>query len=341
MSAVVDRMGPAVEVAGLTKAYGGRAVVRDLSFRIAPGEVFALLGPNGAGKTTTVEIVEGYRRADQGTVTVLGADPARAGRDHRARVGLMLQGGGGIEPRMTAREVIGLHARFHAAPRDPDELLAMVGLSGASRTRFRRLSGGERQRLSLALALVGRPAVAILDEPTAGMDVEARAATRELLRGLRDEGSAVLLTSHDLADVERVADRIAIIDRGRLIAAGSPDELTAAASPTLRFRLASPLTAGDIAALGDRLSSGPGGVHAEVVDDGGSGRYRVLGLEPTPAAVATLAAWLEAKRVLVLELRAGGGSLEERYLELIGSAADVEENAAAVGVPSSRTDVAS
>jgi len=117
MSAAVDRTGPAVEVAGLTKAYGDRTVVHDLSFRIAAGEVFALLGPNGAGKTTTVEIVEGYRRADDGTITVLGADPAKAGRDHRARVGLMLQGGGGIEPRMTAREVVGLHARFHAAPR--------------------------------------------------------------------------------------------------------------------------------------------------------------------------------------------------------------------------------
>jgi len=341
MSAVVDRMGPAVEVAGLTKAYGGRTVVRDLSFRIAAGEVFALLGPNGAGKTTTVEIVEGYRRADHGTVTVLGADPSKAGRDHRARVGLMLQGGGGIEPRMTAREVVGLHARFHATPRDPDELLATVGLSEAARTRFRRLSGGERQRLSLAVALVGRPAVAILDEPTAGMDVEARSATRELLRGLRDEGTAVLLTSHDLADVERVADRIAIIDHGRLIAAGTPDELTAAASPTLRFRLASPLTAGDVSALGDRLSGGPAGMHAEVVDDGRSGRYRVLGLEPTPAAVATLGAWLEAKRVLVLELRAGGGSLEERYLELIGSAPEVEGNAVAEDPRSGRTDVAS
>jgi len=181
--------------------------------------------------------------------------------------------------------------------------------------------------------------VAILDEPTAGMDVEARSATRELLRGLRDEGTAVLLTSHDLADVERVADRIAIIDRGRLIAAGTPDELTAAASPTLRFRLASPLTAGDVAALGERLSSA--GMRVEVVDDGGSGRYRVLGLEPTPAAVATLGAWLEAKRVLVLELRAGGGSLEERYLELIGSAPEVEEDAAAEDLRSGRTDVAS
>jgi ABC-2 type transport system ATP-binding protein len=322
MSVVVDRMGPAVEVAGLTKAYGGRTVVRNLSFRIAAGEVFALLGPNGAGKTTTVEIVEGYRRADHGTVTVLGADPAKAGRDHRARVGLMLQGGGGIEPRMTAREVVGLHARFHAAPRDPDELLALVGLSeAAATTRFRRLSGGERQRLSLALALVGRPAVAILDEPTAGMDVEARAATRELLRSLRDDGTAVLLTSHDLADVERVADRIAIIDRGRLVAMGAPDELVGASVPVLRFRLATPLADGDRSDLAARLAEGTG-LRPAIEEDGGPGRYRVAGLVPSPATVAALAAWCEARGALVVELRTGGGSLEERYLELIASTAD-------------------
>jgi ABC-2 type transport system ATP-binding protein len=322
MSDVVNRTAPAVEVAALTKAYGDRTVVRDLSFRVDSGEVFALLGPNGAGKTTTVEIVEGYRRADGGTVAVLGADPAKAGRDHRARVGLMLQGGGGIEPRMTPREVIGLHGRFHAAPRDPDELLRMVGLSeAAAKTRFRRLSGGERQRLSLALALVGRPAVAILDEPTAGMDVEARAATRELLRGLRDEGTAVLLTSHDLADVERIADRIAIIDRGRLVAMGAPDELAGASAPVLRFRLATPLEDPDRSDLAGRLA-GEAGLRPTIDDDGGPGRYRVAGLAPSPAAVAALASWCETRGALVVELRTGGGSLEERYLELIGSTPD-------------------
>jgi ABC-2 type transport system ATP-binding protein len=324
MSAVVDRMGPAVEVAGLTKAYGDRTVVRDLSFRIAAGEVFALLGPNGAGKTTTVEIVEGYRRPDRGSINVLGVDPAHAGRDHRARVGLMLQGGGGIEPRMTAREVVGLHARFHAAPRDPDELLRVVGLSGAAATtRFRRLSGGERQRLSLALALVGRPAVAILDEPTAGMDVEARAATRELLRDLRDDGTAILLTSHDLADVERVADRIAIIDRGRLVAIGPPDDL-AGGSPVLRFQLAAPLSEADRSDLVARLAetSGQTGAGATIEKDGGPGRYRLAGLAPSPATVAVLAAWCEARGALISELRTGGGTLEERYLDLIAATPD-------------------
>ena len=321
VGAVSNGAPPAVEVAGLGKAYGGRTVVRDLSFRITAGEVFALLGPNGAGKTTTVEIIEGYRRPDRGTVSVLGADPARAGRSHRARVGLMLQGGGGIDPRMTGREAARLHARFHADPRDPDELLRIVGLSdAAARTRFRRLSGGERQRVALALALVGRPELAILDEPTAGMDVEARAATRDLVRRLRDEGVTVLLTSHDLADVERLADRIAILDRGRLVALGGPDELTAAASPVLRFRLATPLEEPDRALLRVRLAGGGG--HVTVEDDGDRGRYRVGGLAPTPAAIASLAAWCETHGTLIVDLGTGGRSLEERYLELIGSAAD-------------------
>jgi ABC-2 type transport system ATP-binding protein len=173
----------AIEVSGLRKAYGRLEAVRGVDFTIEEGEVFGLLGPNGAGKTTTVEILEGYRRADEGTVRVLGDDPAAASRDHRARVGLMLQGGGGIDPRMTAREVLRLHGAFHRSPRPADELLSLVGLDGAAgRTRYRRLSGGERQRLGLALALVGRPELVALDEPTAGMDVEGRAATRELLR---------------------------------------------------------------------------------------------------------------------------------------------------------------
>jgi ABC-2 type transport system ATP-binding protein len=320
--AIADRTPAAVEVADLRKAYDGRSILRGLSFRVGAGEVFAILGPNGAGKTTTVEIVEGYRRPDAGEVRVLGADPARAGRDHRARVGLMLQGGGGIDPRMTAREVVGLYARFHARPRDVDEVLGAVGLAGApARTRYRRLSGGERQRVGVALALVGRPDLAILDEPTAGLDVEARGIVRELIGALRAEGTTVILTSHDLADVERVADRIAILDRGRIVALGSPDDLTAASSPVLRFRLAAPLSAPDRAALAERLGELGAGPPA-IDEDGAAGRYRVDELPPTPPVVAALAAWCAAHGVLILELRAGGGTLEERYLELVGSAGD-------------------
>ena len=314
MTAVADGTGAAIEVDGLTTSYGGRPVLRDLSFRVARGETFALLGPNGAGKTTTVEIIEGYRRADGGTVRVLGVDPARAGRDHRARVGLMLQGGGGVDPRMTPREVLRLHGRFHAAPRDVDELLALVGLTrAAARTRFRRLSGGERQRLGLAVALVGRPALVALDEPTAGMDVEARAATRGLIGRLRDEGLTVLLTSHDLGDVEMVADRIAIVDRGRLVALGSPSEL-AGSSRSVRFRLDATLSPSDIA----ELSTGVGPV---VLEDGT--RYRLESELLTPALLAGLARWCEGRGVLILDLRLGR-SLEERYLELTGGVSEVD-----------------
>jgi ABC-2 type transport system ATP-binding protein len=322
--AVADETLAAIEVADLRKSYADQSVLRGLTFRVGVGEIFALLGPNGAGKTTTVEIIEGYRRPDRGEVRVLGVDPARAGRAHRARVGLMLQGGGGIDPRMTAREVVTLHARFHADPRNVDELLGLVGLTGLTAgTRYRRLSGGERQRVGLALALVGRPEIAILDEPTAGLDVEARAATRDLLASLRAGGVTVVLTSHDLAHVERLADRLAILDRGRIVALGAPQELTAASFPILRFRLAVPLSEPDRLALGARLGEA-GGSRVAVEHDSGSGRYRVDGLPPTPAVVAILASWCESRGAQIVELRTGGGTLEERYLELIGTAGDEE-----------------
>jgi len=293
VTAVAGPSEAAIDVEGLTKEYGGRAVVSGLSFRVDRGETFALLGPNGAGKTTTVEIIEGYRRPDGGSVRVLGVDPAHAGRDHRARVGLMLQGGGGVDPRMTAREVLQLHGRFHAAPRGADELLELVGLVGAAAgSRFRRLSGGER---------------------TAGMDVEARAATLGLIGRLRDEGVTVLLTSHDLGDVEKIADRIAIIDRGRLVAIGAPSEL-AGSSTSVRFRLDAPLSQSDLANLSARVSP-------VVVEDGV--RYRLDGGLATPALLAGLAGWCEARGVLIVELRVGG-SLEERYLELTGGVSDPE-----------------
>jgi ABC-2 type transport system ATP-binding protein len=321
--AVAAARTPAIEVADLVKRYGGRAVVDEVSFRVEAGETFALLGPNGAGKTTTVEILEGYRRGDAGQVRVLGEDPAAASRDHRARVGLMLQGGGGIDPRMTAREVLGLHGAFHARPRPADELLALVGLDAtAGRTRYRRLSGGERQRLGLALALVGRPELVALDEPTAGMDVEGRAATRELLGKLRADGVTVLLTSHDLGDVEKVADRIAILDRGRIVAIGSPNELAGGGDgAAVRFRLGARLADAERAELEARLRSVDGQAAARL-DDEGSGRYVVRGVPPTPMLVAALTAWCGERGRLVVELRTGGASLEERYLELVGGAAD-------------------
>jgi ABC-2 type transport system ATP-binding protein len=303
----------AVEVRGLVKHYDGRTVVAGLTFDIRRGECFALLGPNGAGKTTTIEILEGYRHADEGEVRVLGLDPARDGAVLRARIGLMLQAGG-VYPQARPSEILSLFARFHASPRDPDELLGLVGLGDVATTRYKVLSGGQKQRLGLALALVGRPELVVLDEPTAGMDPAARATTRTLIGELRSAGVTVLLTTHDLADVERLADRLALIDRGRLVALGSPAELSASAPPRLRFRLATPLDGPDRDALAARLMGGHAG--AALLDEG-SGRYRLDGVAPDPALIERLAAWCVERGALVVELGASSGSLEDRFLELI------------------------
>ncbi len=326
----------AVSVRGLVKRYDGRPVVDRLTLEISPGELFALLGPNGAGKTTTVEILEGYRRADEGAVRVLGLDPGRDAAALRARIGLMLQGGGGIYPQARPREVLALFARFYQDPRDPDELLSLVGLADAAGTRFKVLSGGQKQRLGLALALVGRPELVILDEPTAGMDPAAKAATRSLIADLRADGTTILLTTHELADVERLADRIAIIDRGRLVALGSPAELTAGGLPAVRFRVAAPLGDRERASLTAALAAGAGGATdaagagglrsgVTILDGERPGAYRIGGLAPSPATIARLADWCAAHDRLLVEVRTEGGTLEERYLELTGETGEAGE----------------
>ena len=306
---------PAVVVDGLVKRYDGRAVVDGVSFSVGFGELVAILGPNGAGKTTTVEIIEGYRRADGGRVRVLGVDPATGGPGLRARVGLMLQGGG-IDPRARPRETLRQYGRFHADARDPEELLRLVGLEGVATTRYRRLSGGERQRMGFALALVGKPDLVVLDEPTAGMDPEARADVRSIVAGLREAGTPILLTSHDLTDVERLADRIVVLDHGSVVASGTPAELAAGARSRLRFRLDRALDAAELAALGQALAGARPG--AAVVLDGDGARYALDGVEPDPAVVAAATAWCASAGRLILELRTTGGSLEDVYLELVG-----------------------
>jgi ABC-2 type transport system ATP-binding protein len=300
---------PSIVVEGLAKRYGQRSVVDDVSVRVAPGEIVAVLGPNGAGKTTTVEIIEGYRRADAGTVRVLGQDPARGGRSLRARVGLMLQSGG-IDLRARPLETIRQYAGFHDGPRDPDELLDQLGLRAVATTPFRRLSGGERQRLAFALALVGRPVVLILDEPTAGMDPEARAVVRALVAEQRAAGVAILLTSHDLTDVERLADRIVVLVEGRVVATGTPSELAAGARPRLRFRLDRPIDAEGIARLATVV-----GATIRPTDDGAW--LEVPDREPTPDLVAAVADACRALDRLIVESRAVGGSLEDAYLDLV------------------------
>ena len=301
---------PAIQVDGLTKRYGRRTVVDDLSLEVRAGEVVALLGPNGAGKTTTVEIIEGYRSADAGSVRVLGLDPAGAGRAHRASVGLMLQDGG-IDLRARPAESLRQYAAFHADPLDPDALLDELGLRAVASTPFRRLSGGERQRLGFALALVGRPEVLVLDEPTAGMDPEARAVVRARIAAEREAGTAILVTSHELSDVERLADRIAILVAGRIVAAGTAAELTTGLRPRLRFRLDTPLAGPALRALSTAL-------RADVRATDGA-RYEVDGAEPTPTLIAALAAWCEGAGRLILESRTVGGTLEDAYLELVAA----------------------
>ena len=311
---------PALALDGVVKRYGARTVLDGLTMSVAPGELVALLGPNGAGKTTSVEMLEGYRTADAGTVRVLGEDPRRGGPALKARVGVMLQGGG-LDPRSTPRDVLHLYAALHLGAKDPDRLLETVGLGTVARTRVRRLSGGERQRLALAVALVGDPEVLILDEPTAGMDPEARRDTRALIAGLRTDGRAILLTTHDLGDVERLADRVVILSGGRIVADGTPSSLAAGAEPHLAIRMVRALTDDEREALTRALH----GEHptAAVVSSLGeaAGTLRIDGATPSPALVAAIAGWCVQAGIQIVELRAGSATLEERYLELTGDLA--------------------
>jgi ABC-2 type transport system ATP-binding protein len=310
-----------IEIAGLRKAYAGRTILDGIDLTVRPGELVALLGPNGAGKTTTVEIVEGYREPDAGTVRVLGEDARRGAVALRARVGLMLQGGAGLEPRATPRDLVRLYAAFHDGGRDPDSLIELVGLASVAGTRVRRLSGGERQRLSLALALVGEPEVLLLDEPTAGMDPEARRATRDLIAALRSEGRTILLTTHDLGDVERLADRVAILHRGRIVAEGSPEELTTGGSTALTFRLHAPASADAVERLARRVEGTKGEAKLRPAGDTS---FEIAPGRPSADLVLEVAQWAAREGLLIVELRAGGASLEDRYLELTGDA-DVED----------------
>jgi ABC-2 type transport system ATP-binding protein len=218
-------LAPAVEIDGLVMRYGSTVAVDGLSLSVARATITAVLGPNGAGKTTTLETCEGYRRAQSGTVRVLGLDPHREQRALLPRIGVMLQEGGAWSG-VRAVEMLHHLARLHAHPLDVDLLAERLGLHECGRTPYRRLSGGQKQRLGLALAVVGRPELVFVDEPTAGMDPHARRTTWDLLRELRESGVTVVLTTHHMDEAERLADHIHILDRGRIVAAGTPAELT-------------------------------------------------------------------------------------------------------------------
>jgi ABC-2 type transport system ATP-binding protein len=226
----------AISVRGLRKSYGTLEAVRGIDFEVRRGEVFGLLGPNGAGKTTTVEILEGYRRRDQGEVEVLGIDPAGAGGGWRERIGVVLQSSAMYET-LTVDEMLRLFAGYYQEPRPVDEVVSLVGLHEKRDERVRRLSGGQRRRLDLGLALVGDPELIFLDEPTTGFDPRARRQAWETIRGLRGLGKTILLTTHYLDEAEQLADRVAVLAQGRIVASGAPAELTGAVAATeIRYR---------------------------------------------------------------------------------------------------------
>jgi ABC-2 type transport system ATP-binding protein len=216
--------GAAVMVRDLRKSYRDVAAVRGIDLEISRGEVFALLGPNGAGKTTTVEILEGFRRRDHGTVDVLGEDPARADRAWRARIGIVLQLAS-AGPELTVLEIVRHFAAFYPGARRAEEAIDLVGLTGKARSRIGKLSGGRTRRLDVALGIVGRPELLFLDEPTTGFDPEARRQFWELIKTLRGDGTTIVLTTHYLDEAEALADRIAVIASGRIVAEGAPDTL--------------------------------------------------------------------------------------------------------------------
>ena len=283
----------AIRVRDLRKSYGDKHAVDGLDLTVGRGEIFAVLGPNGAGKTTTIEILEGYRHRDGGEVAVLGEDPAHAGRQWRNRIGIVLQTAND-QAELTVRELVTHFAAYYPGSRDADELIEAVGLTEKARTRTRQLSGGQRRRLDVALGIVGRPELLFLDEPTTGFDPEARRSFWDLISGLRDGGTTILLTTHYMDEAERLADRCAVVRDGRVVALDSP------------------------AALGDRAAR-----QAAVrwIEDG---VLRELATDTPTAAVAGLAARFAPFEVPGLQVVRP--SLEDVYLSLIGEAAPFEDS---------------
>jgi ABC-2 type transport system ATP-binding protein len=223
----------AIQVRGLTKRYSGVEAVAGIDLEIKQGEVFAILGPNGAGKSTTVEILEGYRKRDSGDVTVLGADPGRPTRQWRSRIGIVLQTNEDA-PELTVREIMRLYATYYPASRDPDEVIEMVGLTESAGKRVRQLSGGQRRRVDVALGVVGRPELLFLDEPTTGFDPESRRRFWDLISGLAHDGTTIVLTTHYLEEAETLADRVAVIAQGKIVAEGDPSTLGGRATAKAR-----------------------------------------------------------------------------------------------------------
>jgi ABC-2 type transport system ATP-binding protein len=292
----------AIDVHGLHKRYGEIEAVRGIDLRVERGEVFALLGPNGAGKTTAVEILEGHRTRDSGEVSVLGFDPGEGSRELKARIGIVLQETG-VEPYLTVEEVVELFRGYYPHPRSVDELLALVGLSEQRRQRVSKLSGGQQRRLDVAVGLAGDPELLFLDEPTTGFDPAARRSAWEMVRGLQALGKTILLTTHYMDEAEQLADRVAIIRRGEIVAGGTPAQLVGLdPHTTVRFRL--PAAAPDL--LQGIDGAGPG-------DDG----LAVIETETPTSLLYELTRRAHERGLELNELTVKHPTLEDIYLRLI------------------------
>jgi ABC-2 type transport system ATP-binding protein len=298
MTAVID-------VTGLTKRYGGQAVVDGISFHVDKGEIFGILGPNGAGKTTAVECLEGLRKRDGGQIRILGLDPLNDRHQLHQRIGVQLQESQ-LQDKLKVREALELYASFYPNPADWHELLERWGLTGKADTRFSKLSGGQKQRLFIALALIGNPEVVFLDELTSGLDPGARHATWDLIRKVRDQGVTVVLVSHFMDQVEELCDRVAILERGRIAALDTPAGLVdhAGGEHRMRFRPMAPLDEQSLTALPGVVSAARRG---EQVDVAGTGDF-----------ASAVTAELARRQVLVADLRIEGRSLDSAYVALTG-----------------------
>jgi ABC-2 type transport system ATP-binding protein len=306
---IMSEDGTAISVRGLRKTYGDLEAVRGIDLEVRSGEVFALLGPNGAGKTTTVEILEGYRQRTAGDVRVLGYDPAGGDRDFKTRIGIVLQETG-VEPYLTVAESIELYRGYYPQPKPVDEVLNVVGLEEQRNLRVRKLSGGQQRRLDVAIGLAGNPELLFLDEPTTGFDPAARRHAWQMIRNLRDLGKTVLLTTHYLDEAEHLADRVAIMARGSIVAEGTPSELISRdPASTIRFKVegACELPV-EIAGVATRVD----------------GAVIIRTSSPTQTLFEVLK-WANAGGIELEELTLSRPSLEDVYLKLVGEGGVLEE----------------